>query len=87
MQRLQIYYPEDLVSIFRAYAKAEGISFAEVLRKAGREFVQKPHVQKVIRPKKMNRKKHSILDMVGIIKGGPPDMSMHVDDIYLDEND
>ena len=87
MKRLQIYYPEDLLSDLRLYAKNNGIPLAEALRRASLEFAHKPNVKKLITNlKKQSQKKmeknHPVMNLYGILKGGLTDASRTIDEIY-----
>ena len=87
MKRLQIYYPEDLLSDLRLYAKNHGIPLAQTLRQASLEFAHKPNVKRLITNLKKQSQKnlgknHPVMNLSGILKGGPTDASRTINEIY-----
>jgi len=80
LQRIQTYQDPHILSLLSQYAKEEKISLAEVLRRAAAAYAQKPQVKTIIKRKKTE--KHPIFKLCGIIKGGPTDASINVDEIY-----
>jgi len=71
----------------RLYAESQGLPLAEALRRAGNEFIKKPQVKKTINrtiSRNKRSEKNPLLEMAGMLKGGPTDASMTVDDIYDD---
>lgn len=87
MKRLQVYMPEELLENLRVYAQSQGVPLAQALRQAGEEFASKPKVKKTIKlslQRKKRAKKDPLLEMAGMLKSGPTDASMTVDDIYDD---
>ena len=82
MKRTQLYIQEELHKALARYASVRGWSISQAVRKAIEEFVEKPKVKKVIRKEtKKIKKEHPLMDMAGIIKGGP-DLASGVDEIY-----
>ncbi|MBI5452345.1 hypothetical protein HY945_02695 [Candidatus Gottesmanbacteria bacterium] len=87
MKRLQVYLPEELLNNLRLYALSRGISLAEALRQAGKEFSTKPEIKREIQQVKKRQKKSTnnpFLSMIGMLGKGPTDASSTVDDIYDD---
>lgn len=87
MKRLQVYLPEDLLENLRLYAQSCGIPLAEAIRKAGKEFSNKPAIKKEIQMTKKRQKKEKqnpFIAMAGMLGSGPTNGSTTVDDIYDD---
>ncbi|OGC97472.1 hypothetical protein A2634_02195 [Candidatus Amesbacteria bacterium RIFCSPHIGHO2_01_FULL_48_32] len=68
MIRTQVYIPEDLHRDLMLLAKREGTNFSSLIRKGAEEVVRKKKA-----------KKKDWRKFVGLIKGGPRDVSSKID--------
>jgi len=77
MVRTQVYLPEDIYEKLRARAKLTGLSMAEQIRRALREYLQSEHDEGVVL-----RDDDPIWQIVGAASSSPSDVSVHHDE-YL----
>lgn len=71
---MQIYLPEDLEAEARLLARRKNINFSELVRESLKEKIAKKR-------KADSSKKHSLWNLVGIIKGGDKHVSDRIDEI------
>lgn len=70
MIRTQVYLPEDLNMELKLIAKQEGVNYSTLIREG---------VRIVINKRNKKRGKKLGVGFVGIIKGGPKDLSKKID--------
>lgn len=79
LQRIQTYQDPNIIKLLSLYAKEEGVSLAEVLRRAAAEYAQRPQVKLISKNNK--QKAHPLQAIIGIGQG-TIDASTNVDEIY-----
>jgi len=74
MVRTQVYLPKDMYEELQARVKLTGLSMAEQIRRALREYLQSEHDEGVVL-----RDDDPIWQIVGAASSGPSDVSVHHD--------
>ncbi|MBI4991276.1 CopG family transcriptional regulator [Candidatus Gottesmanbacteria bacterium] len=71
MIRTQVYLPEDLYRNLKLLSATSGMNFSELIREGAKVVVEKKT--------KKRRKFDAWKDFVGVLKGGPKDLSSNID--------
>lgn len=83
MKRTQLYIQEEVHQTIALFAKGRGWSISEVIRKALKEFTEKPEIKKITgKTAKAKKSEFPFADMSGIITSGEPNLSKNIDEIY-----